>query len=393
MTTATPSPLIRGLSRGQLLVIDGVLATVVAACGWYAAVDGPSPVGWHEPVWLPVVAGVLLGLPVAVRRIRPVAAVWLALALVVACVATGVIPHYAGLAPILAMCPVLYTVGADVRRRRSVPIVIGCVVATALAFLAGDGTPFEIGLVGWVLGAAWTAGRTVRERRAYAARAAEQATELAVGQERLRIARELHDIVAHSMSMIAVKAAIADHLADSQPQEMRAALRVIATTSRDTLGELRRALGVLRTEGTLVPAPGLADLDELVTAARTSGLSVDLVVRGGDRIPDGVALAVFRLVQEALTNVVKHARASECRVAIEIGDGSLRLDVADNGSPVTAEPRPAAVDDPGSPAPGRPGGQGLIGMRERAAMFGGDLVAGPSAKGGWAVTTTLSWAA
>jgi signal transduction histidine kinase len=232
-----------------------------------------------------------------------------------------------------------------------------------------------------VLAACWTVGRTIRERRAYAARSAEQATELAVGQERLRIARELHDIVAHSMSMIAVKATIADHVADSQPQEMREALRVIATTSRDALGELRRALGVLRTEGTLVPTPGLADLAELAAAARTAGLAVDLAVRGVGTPPEGVTLAVFRLVQEALTNVVKHAQATECRVDVDIGQGEIHVRVADNGS----APRPSGSVD-------RQAGQGLVGMRERVAVFGGELRAGPADEGGWVVATTLRWA-
>jgi signal transduction histidine kinase len=182
--------------------------------------------------------------------------------------------------------------------------------------------PFEVGLVLWVLGACWAIGRTIRERRAHAARSATQATELALGEERLRIARDLHDIVAHNMSLIAVRANVADHIADVQPQEMRESLRLIAATSRETLIELRQALGVLRAEAVVVPTPGLADLGALATSARSAGLDVDLEVHGDQAVPEGVGVAVFRVVQEALTNVLEHARASACRVDVAIEPGA-----------------------------------------------------------------------
>jgi signal transduction histidine kinase len=386
VTTAATPLLLRRLTRGQLLVFDGMLAAAVALLGWYAAAETPLPShrGWHEPVWVTTVTGLLLAAPVAVRRRWPTAAAWAALAIAALSVACGVIPDYAGLAPTAALCLVLYTVGADVPRGRSVRLVLVGVVGIAAVFILAAGQPFEVALVAWVLGACWTVGRTIRERRAIARRSAEQATELAVGQERLRIARELHDVVAHSMSMIAVKATIADHVADAHPQEMREALRVIATTSRDALGELRRALGVLRTEGTLLPTPGLAGLAGLAAAARSAGVVVDLEMRGAGALPEGVALAVFRLVQEALTNGVKHAHATKCRVAVDIGAGEGFVKVADNGTAAAAVA--AKRDDSAQP------GQGLIGMRERVAVFGGELVAGPADAGGWVVATTLRWA-
>jgi signal transduction histidine kinase len=157
---------------------------------------------------------------------------------------------------------------------------------------------------------------------------------------------------------------------------MRESLRVIAATSRDALAELRRAIGALRAEAVVVPTPGLADLGALVASAQSARLGVELEVRGDRTVPEGVGVAVFRMVQEALTNVLKHARATTCRVDIDIGPGELHLEVRDNG--------------PGASHEGATG-QGLIGMRERAALFGGDFVAGPAAEGGWVVATTLRY--
>jgi signal transduction histidine kinase len=389
VTTAATPLLLRRLTRGQLLAFDAVLAVVTALLGRVAAAASPVPsqVGWHEPAWVSVGAGLLLAVPVAARRYRPLTAAVFALVIVLACVVSGVIPEYAGAVPAAVLSLVLYTVGVEVGRRRSVQLVAGSVVSVIVAFVLVAGPTVELGVAAWVIGASWAIGRTIRERRVFAARAAEQATELAVGEERLRIAREIHDIVAHAMSMIAVKATIADHLADTRPQEMREALRVIAATSRDALGEMRRALGVLRTEGTLAPTPGLSSLDELVGAARSAGVAADLTIRGKDNLPEDVALTVFRLVQEALTNVMKHSRATACRVDVEIGQDMLHLEVTDNGPPGTQDV--AGGRDAGVAK--QAGGQGLIGMRERAARLGGELTAGPAPGGGWAVATTLRW--
>ncbi|WP_433296687.1 sensor histidine kinase [Actinoplanes sp. CA-030573] len=372
MTTATPSVLLRGLSRGQLIACDAGLAIGVAVVGWIAALEVPvasSHAFWHEPAWVSALAGLLLGVPVAMRRLRPEVAAWSAILLCALVSASGLIPDYAGLAPTLTLAFVLYTVGTDVGRRRSVTIILVGIAVLAAAFGSAAGDAFEVGLVLWVLGACWTTGRTIRERRAYAARSVAQATELALGEERLRIARDLHDIVAHNMSVIAVRATVADHIADLQPQQMRESLRDIAVTSREALAELRRALGALRAEAVVVPTPGLSDLEGVVAAARSTGLVVEFEVRGDREIPEGVGVAVFRLVQEALTNVLKHARATRCRIRVDLAPGEVWLEVTDDGIGALGEGR-ATTDD------GR-AGQGLIGMRERAAMFGGDLTAGP----------------
>ncbi|MCO8270915.1 histidine kinase [Actinoplanes sp. TRM 88003] len=444
MTAAAPSLLLRRLSRGQLIAIDGLLAAAaVLVCG-YAATEAPTdpPGGWVEPGWFSVLLGLALGLPVAVRRLWPIAVSIAVLAVGSFAVGSGAIPFYAGTAPVFALGLVLYSVGLQVGRRRSVPIVLAAAVVVAAVFGATSHDVMGTGLVTWVVGACWATGRVVRERRAHALSRTEQATVLAVEQERLRIARELHDIVAHSMSMIAVKATIADHVGADRPDEMREALRVIATTSRETLGEIRRALGVVRAEAALRPTPGLADLDGLIEAARSTGLTVEFDSRfekpgegetaakipaepeanipaearaempakgraetpaeaeaetPAAALPGDVALSVYRVVQEALTNVVRHSRATRCRVEVVTAEGRVDVRVTDNGGPHA--PGPAAPDRPqrrgddeGEAAvPRSEAGQGLIGMRERAAQFGGELSAGPQAGGGWRVATTLRY--
>jgi signal transduction histidine kinase len=329
-----------------------------------------------------VLAGVALGAPAAIRRSRPLTATAVVLTAAVLCLATGVIPDFAAAAPIVAAGLVLYTVGASLPRRRSSAVAVFAVVVFVAALLLAADTPFAPGagqataFAALVLGSCWALGWTVRERRAYAAQLSRQATSRAVDEERLRIAREMHDIVAHSMSLIAVKATVANHVADERPQEVRDALRVIEATSRTALTELRRTLGALRTgpDPDLAPAPGVADLPTLVDAATAAGLEVHLDVRGVTDLPEGLGLAVFRIVQEALTNVVKHAEATHCRVTVAGEPGAMVIEVVDDGRG-------------GTEVGGR--GQGLIGMRERVALYGGEVRAGPEPGGGWAVRARL----
>jgi len=220
----------------------------------------------------------------------------------------------------------------------------------------------------------------VRERRVATVRAAAHLTRQAVDEERLRIARELHDAVAHSMSLIVVKAAIANHVADRDPAQARDALRVIETTGRDALAELRRALGMLREEEVpLVPTPGIDALPGLAEqAAAVGGVDVALEVRGEAAVPEAVGRSVFRIVQESLTNVVRHAGPARCRATVVVDGGrdggEVRIDVVDDGQG-------------GDRPPGQ--GHGLIGMRERVAVHGGHFSAGPRAGGGFAVTARL----
>jgi signal transduction histidine kinase len=248
-----------------------------------------------------------------------------------------------------------------------------------------------------VIGAAWLLGHFVGVRRAYTARVertaelerarAEQARR-AVAEERLRLARELHDVVAHSISVIAVQSGVGAHIAKTQPEEAAKALAAIEATSRAALTELRRLLGVLRQEGepegSLAPVPGLADLDGLLAEVAKAGLGVRLRVEGTPSpLPAGVDLSAYRIVQEALTNVVKHAGPARAQVVVGYGDRDVTVEVTDDGRGVVA---PTGDGQAGV-------GHGLIGMRERVAAFGGDLEAGPRPGGGFRVAARLPLAA
>jgi signal transduction histidine kinase len=212
-----------------------------------------------------------------------------------------------------------------------------------------------------------------RERAERAAAAGRRA-----GEERLRIARELHDVLAHSLSVINVQAGAGLALLDSDPEQARAALATIKTTSKEALGEIRQVLDTLRSPGDAprAPAPGLDRLPDLVEQAGAAGLSVEVTTEGRSRpLPPGADLAAFRILQEALTNVVRHSGSRTARIRIAWRPGALRLDVDDDG-PATAPAGPT-------------GGNGLAGMRERAAALQGTLTAGPTPEGGFHVQATL----
>ncbi|MFI5083386.1 MAG: sensor histidine kinase [Streptosporangiales bacterium] len=233
---------------------------------------------------------------------------------------------------------------------------------------------------------AWLWGENLRNRRARWAAMEERARRLeaereerdrqAVTDERLRIARELHDVVAHSMSVIAVQSGVANHVIDSRPAQARQALATIEATSRSALVELRRLLGVLRQGddpvASLEPNPGMAELGRLADQIRSAGVEVELKVEGepGD-LPPGVDLSAFRIAQEGLTNVLKHG-GGVARVLVRYSPGAVAVEIADDG-------RAAAADI----APAEGTGHGLIGMRERVAVFGGELTAGPVPGGGY----------
>jgi signal transduction histidine kinase len=237
-------------------------------------------------------------------------------------------------------------------------------------------------------------GHFVGDRHVYAARLEERTAELeqareelarrAVVEERLRLARELHDVVAHAMSVIAVQSGVGAHVASTKPEEVGKALAAIEATSRAALTELRRLLGVLRhdnePQASLTPVPGLANLDSLLAELGKAGLAVRLWVEGTPlQLPAGVDLSAYRIVQEALTNVVKHAGPARAQVVVGYRDQEVTVEVIDDGR--------GAVPPAGD---GRVGtGHGLIGMRERVAAFGGDLQVGPRPGGGFRVAARL----
>jgi signal transduction histidine kinase len=258
-------------------------------------------------------------------------------------------------------------------------LAVGFVAFTLLPMLVSDepapGLGEVVGVAAWlfVIAAAAEIVRVRRERMAEAARMHEEGARRRASEERLRIARELHDVLAHNISMINVQAGVALYLLDERPEQARPALAAIKQASKDALTELRSVLGVLRRvdeeDGSKDPAPTLARLDDLVTRARAVGLSVSKDVEGSARpLPRPVDLAAFRIVQEALTNVVRHAGASTATVLVRYAEDEVTVQVDDDGR--------------GS-GPGSPGtGSGIVGMRERAESVGGSLEAGPRPDGG-----------
>jgi len=280
-----------------------------------------------------------------------------------------------------------YTVAVQATRRRSALAVAAAVAAMA----AGSGRPSDYARLVFI-GAAWVLGDNVRTRRAYLHELEEKAERLerereaniqrAAAEEQARISRELHDVIAHNVSVMTVQAAAARDVFDSDPSRAREALGSIESTGRAALTELRRLLSAVR-DGSppeLAPQPGLDALDELVSRVRRSGLDVELRVEG-DRpaLPAALDLSAYRIVQEALTNTLKHASASRAWVDVRFGDSTIDVTVRDDGI--------------GSTPNGGASGRGLVGMRERVELFGGHLDAGPRAGGGYSVSARLPLAA
>ena len=218
-----------------------------------------------------------------------------------------------------------------------------------------------------------------RERRA---RMAERERDLvareAVVEERARIARELHDVIAHNVSMMVVQAGAERRVLDDEQASTREVLETVEQIGRGALTEMRRLVGMLRTDApdSLSPQPGLDDVPALVTQIREAGLPVELSIEGERRaLPAGIELSAYRIVQEALTNTLKHAGGAHAEVHVCYGSDTLELEILDDG--------------PGGPARASGGGHGLVGMRERVALYGGRLDAGPQDEGGFSVHVLL----
>ncbi len=336
-----------------------------------------------------VVAGLALTLPLAVRRRAPLQVAY-------AFVATTVLSAVLGgglfdgepppPAAILAGALTFYTVGRHVGGRPAVTAAgVGIAGLWTHVIVSGQidlqSFLFSAGLV--VL-TPWLLGRVNRSRaQQFELLRAEalQRERAAVGEERARIARELHDVVAHSVGAMVAQAQGAGRVLDRDPERAREALAAIERTGRTALEEMRRSLGVLRrtdADAPLAPQPGLENLDALVAQARDSGLRVELVTEGQPApLPAGVDLSAYRIVQEALTNTLKHAGPVHARVAVRYREEQLELEISDDGS------TPARTPDTGG------GGQGLVGMRERVALYGGDLQAARRPEGGFVVRASL----
>jgi signal transduction histidine kinase len=233
-------------------------------------------------------------------------------------------------------------------------------------------------LIGLLVSRTFHEAERARERAARAEREREERARLAVSDERARIARELHDVVGHSVSVMTVQASAARRLLRPQQEKEREALLVVEKTGREAMAEMRRMVGVLRRPEeapALAPQPSLEQIETLVEHTREAGLPVDLRIEGEPvQLPPGVDLTAYRLVQEALTNTMKHARASSAEVVVRYGDGDVELTISDDGV---------------GGADGDSGGHGLVGMRERVSVYGGELEAGPRADGGFRLRARL----
>ncbi|GIH97357.1 sensor histidine kinase [Planobispora siamensis] len=381
-------------------ITDAVVAVIVALLIRYAIVDPPGPSStW--PAWSAWPTAAVLSLPIALRRHRPRAVLALACAAAVSATVTGAVAAGAIWLSFVPTALVLYVVASTASVAWSAAALAACLSAAVTAILVfyaqvfpglapaatpseiPPAWPIEIGVTGVLLSAAWAVGAVVRWKRETTSRLVRHRAESAVTDERRRIARELHDIIGHSMSLITVKATVANHVADTRPEEARAALAVIEQTSRSTLTEIHRVLGLLRAEGEPqqdhMPVPGVADLPELAGHARSAGVEVDLTVREEAVLSPAVAMSVYRIVQQALTNVVTHAGPTRCSVTVDIGGGEAVIEVVDDGPRHGRPPRTV------------PGGHGLIGMRERARMYGGTFSAGPRPEGGFRVSASLPY--
>jgi signal transduction histidine kinase len=390
--TRRPTP-IRWLKEHPFAA-DRLLAGVLLVCVILSIVTADttiSGVTYREPNALAVILGVLCAVPLAWRRHNPLAALLVIGVAAVVYEAVG-FPESAGTLGVLIA---LYSVAAHCDRRRSLTgaafTAVGVVIVFATARWGVDLGTIVSNVV--IFGTAWILGDNLRNRRAYLAGLEDRAERLerehveqahrAVADERARIARELHDVVAHNVSVMVVQAGAARRTIERDPERAREALTSVEATGRQALDEMRRLLGVLRTEDEATelraPQPSVSHLDALVAHVREAGLPVELVVEGEPRpLMSGVDMSVYRIVQEALTNSLKHAGPAHAQVVLRYGDHDLRLEVVDDG-------RGLAADAPVSNG----GGHGLVGMRERVAIFGGEIHAGPRTGGGYVVSARL----
>ncbi len=366
------------------MIVDGALAAglgVFLLVGTYFASDGQParrPFDAWAVVLLLVVAGAL-----SVRRRYPVAVMGVVFAATFVYFAMG----YANGPIWLALVISYFTAVAQGHRvAAAVTAVIGFAIFPWLDFLLRDGdapSPVALaGLAAWLL-VVLGAGEIVRIRREHVAEAArthEEEARRRASEERLRIARELHDALGHHLSLISVQSGVALHVNEELPEQARTSLTAIKQASGDALTELRSVLDILRQEGERAPrspTSTLGKLDDLVSQAGAAGLHVRTEVDGTARpLPFSVDVAAYRIVQEALTNVARHARGATATVGVRYGERDLTVQIDDDGRGPTAQ---AAVGS----------GTGIVGMRERVGALGGELEAGPRPEGGFRVRARL----
>jgi signal transduction histidine kinase len=375
-------------------LVDALIALALATLIELQFLLGDQP--GREADAVNLIGGLLLTVPLAWRRRAP-------LAMISAFVAAGVANEALGgalfsfpaaggshgeippFATLVTGVVAFYSLGAHADEGEArLGFVIGLGGLWATVFVSGQ-VDFGSFFFSTALAATpWLIGRNIRARSlrlAAAEREQEQRTRLAVGDERARIARELHDVVAHSVGIIVIQAEGARRVFDRDPERAREALDSIEQTARTALADMRSSLGVLRDESgspLREPQPGLAELDGLLERAREGGLEVEIAVEGQPRtLPRGVDLSAYRIVQEALTNTIKHAGPARSRITLRYGERELEVEVSDDG------PGPS-VNGAGTGS-----GHGLLGMRERVASHGGEVEAGSGPDGGFVVRASL----
>jgi signal transduction histidine kinase len=386
--------------RPDPLVADGLVALVAAGLAVAQLQERPSPLDRSE---LNVAFVLAQTLPLVVRRRLPFTVFAVGAA---AMAAQGTLGWYSPTFALLAFNLALYSLAAYGRRRLAVVGVLAWtfLLTVRLVWFVVTTWP-QVGVADLydafndyvLLAAAWVLGDGVRQRRAHAAALKDRADRLerereekarqAATQERLRIARELHDVAAHSLSVIGVQAGAARLVLDSDPDPTRArqAVAAIEATANRAMAEMRRALGILRdtqaSGAALAPLPGLGQLPSLLDQLREAGLPAEVTMEGTPRpLATSIDLSLYRIVQEALTNALKHARATHAEVVVHYSADDIQVEVTDDGRGP-------------SPSAGRSDGVGTVGMRERVALFGGELQVGPRPQGGYRVRVRLPLAA
>lgn len=376
----------------HLIVINLLVAAAIALLTVYSTFGAAagSSTGMTALVWLMAFA---ISLPLVFRKWLPLPVFGVVLASVIIAVLLGMSSSFTVLAVALAIFSVALSAGA---RRSAVALGAALLGVTLAAVLNAAVVAARFSVVplnapvartdlisslvfSWIaIGAGWTLGRSFRARREYAVQLADHRAQQAVAEERLRIAREMHDVVAHSIGVIVMKAAVANHVSETRPEEGKEALGVIESVGRAALADIQRVLGSLRSKGEaeFTPSPGLDDVPRLIENARLADVQVQLERGPIPPLPSAVQLSAYRIVQEALTNIIKHAAPARCTVRITTELDELHLAVINDGAP--------------SRATGKPG-HGLIGMRERAALHHGTLVAGAQPDGGFAVYARLPY--
>jgi signal transduction histidine kinase len=408
---AGPVEAVHAWLRRRPWLMDGALAILLLAGSANTLIGSPRTAP----------ASLVLAGAVVLRRCFPVQACAVALAIGAAQVAVGIGPTFTNspLQPTFAdfgILVLIYTVAAMRPRRVSLPALAVAVVLAVIAmtrwnpgtnhgahqaFIVAIGIFALAPVIAWGLGDSM-AGRRARsaaleERAVRAERERDAQAEIAAAAERVRIARELHDVIAHSLSVMVAQADGGVYAFQAMPERSREALAEIGRTGRQALSEMSSLLGVLRAgpeAPSLAPAPAAADIAQLVGQAREAGMRVSYTVEGQTRpLPAGLSLVAYRIVQEALTNVRKHAGpGAAAEVTVRYGRGDLVLRVADDGGGSVAG-SPSGLPRYGADGPPRPAGNpgnGLAGMRERTAMYGGTVQAGPRPdSGGFEVTARL----